>query len=301
MKLNLLPTYVTKKSQAGLFIVLAALLLLLSIAGAIGLVLIGRDAQAKALAAADANRVQYSQAVAYSAAADSVILQATDADRHIKLARAMQEHNTKYTQLYNTVFQYVPSFMRVRSISATPNGPTGATVTLTGTLYSFQQYADAVMALLRIPNVQNVVRSGYTINDRSVPGLNELDSIGTPIRPSESNLPSEPQARMAELIARANAEPDPYTFQNVNNFGTPETDRGALPDSSEVTFVITIDGVQLQTPDPRATIMSGAAGGGAAAAPAMTVPGAAMGRGGVAPGPSTAASGAPARDDDEER
>jgi hypothetical protein len=316
MKLNLLPTYVSKEGQQKTFIALAVLLLLLSIGAAAFMVISARTRLDESIAKSKEPENNYKSALAYSAKADEVILKATDADRHIKLANQMNAHNTVYTELYRRIYDFVPGFMRVRSISAVPVDAQNATVTMTAVLRTYQQYADATMALLRIEGpfigfqpegaaapaaaptaapttpgaaaapapaaaatglrVVNVTRSGYTINDRFVPSLNELDQLGTPIRPGESNLPSDPNERWREQVARAMAQPDPYAFQGIGDYGTTSLDRGAMPEYSEVTFVIQLSGVNLQTPDPRATIMSGAAGGGGPVG-AATVPGAARG------------------------
>jgi hypothetical protein len=304
MKLNLLPTYVSKEGQQRAFIVLAVLVLLLSIAGAAGLILTAKSQEDAALAAAKDQQLQnnYSLAVAYSQRADADILKATDADKHIQLAKAMQEHNTDYLRLYNTVFDYVPSFMRVRSVSGAASSAESVTVTLTGIIETYQQYADAVLSLLRIPGCVNVVRAGYTINDRYVPNLTEEDQSGTAILPGETNLPSDPQLRWQEIINRASGAPDSSAFQNVEGFGTSETDRGVMPGKSEVTFTITITGMDVMAPDPRATVMSrGAAApaGGLGGAPAM---GAMMGAGGPPPGVAGAPAGrgAGAADADED-
>lgn len=294
MKLNLLPTYVSKEGQQRAFIVLAVLVLLLSIAGAAGLILTAASQETAALAAAKDEQLQrnYSLAVAYSQRADADILKATDADKHIELAKAMQEHNTDYLRLYNTVFDYVPSFMRVRSISAAASSSESVTVTMTGIIETYQQYADAVLSLLRIPGCVNVVRAGYTINDRYVPNLTEEDQSGTAILPGESNLPSDPQLRWQEIINRASAAPDSSAFQNVEGFGTIEKDRGVMPGKSEVTFTITITGMDVMAPDPRATVMS--RGAATPAAGVGTPPPAAMMGAGMPAATGASTAGAPA-------
>jgi hypothetical protein len=191
-----------------------------------------------------------------SAYAQDVINQATGIDKNIQLARAMNEHSAKYPDLYDEVLSYVPSFLRVTAISAAAGGADGVTVNLTGVLDTFQQYADANLALLRIPNVQNVVRSNFTIDDSQVPNLSEGDQIGAPVKPGEANLPSDPMERMEEMIARA-ANGTANTYQGVSGFGDPDaTTKGAMPNASLVSFVITIGGKNLQAPDPRATVMA---------------------------------------------
>jgi hypothetical protein len=332
MKLNLLPTYVSKQGQNQVFFVLAALVLLLSIAGSILMVMSGRQRLAAAVERSQTPGPNYQSALAYSAAADQVILQATDADKHIKLANEMSAHNDVYVKLYRTIFQYVPSFMRVRSISAVPTGPDTATVTVTGVIGSYQQYADAVMSFLRISGpppkplaggaapaaapapgavgapaaapaapagpqemrAVNVTRAGFTVNDLFVPSLSETDQLGTPIRPGEANLPSDPTERQAAIIARAQAQPDPFAYQGIGGFGTPDPDRAAMPGMNEVTFVIQLTGVNLQVPVPRSTIFGGAAAGGA---PVGFTGG--FGPGGGAP-PAAGPSGPPMADGGDE-
>lgn len=288
MKLNLLPTYVSKEGQQRVFIVLAVLVLLLSIGGAALMIVLSGQREATALQAAndESLRSRYAQAVAYANRADQDIQLAVDADRHVKLAQAMQEHNTDYLRLYNTVFDYIPSFMRVRSISAAPSNAESVTVTVSAIIETYQQYADSVMALLRIPGCVNVVRSGYVVNDRYVPNLSEDDQIGTAITPGESNLPSDPQLRWQEIINRASNAPDPLAFQNVDGFGSSQTDRGVMPGKSEVTFTITITGMDVMAPDPRATVMS--RGGGAGTTVGMPGPAAPAGGG---RGPNVSESG----------
>jgi len=301
MKLNLLPTYVSKEGQQRAFIVLAVLVLLLSIAGAAGLILVSQQKEATAYAAATdpTLRKQYSDAMAFAQRADADILKATDADKHVKLAQAMQEHNTDYVKLYNTVFDYVPSFMRVRSISASGASENQVTVNLTGVIETYQQYADAVLSLLRIPNCVNVVRSGYTVNDRFVPNLTEEDQTGSPIAPGETNLPSDPQLRWQEIINRASSAPDPLAFQNVEGFGTNETDRGIMPGKSEVSFAITLSGMDVRAPDVRGVVMSRGAGAAPAATGMPGAPGALTG--GPAPAAPAGGRGSAVTEDEDVR
>jgi len=254
MKLNLIPTYVSKEGQSKAFLVLGVLILLLSCGLAFAAKSMAEAKAAASLQAAQDAQQGAADAVAMSLYADRVIAQATGIDKNIKLARAMNEHSATYPDLYDEVLSYVPSFLRVTALSASANGADGVTVNLTGVLDSFQQYADANLALLRIPNVQNVVRSNYSLNDRQVPNLSEADQTGTPVRPGETNLPSDPMQRMEEMINRAQ-NGTANTYQGINGFGDPNaTTKGAGPNSSEVSFVITIGGKNLQAPNPRATI-----------------------------------------------
>jgi hypothetical protein len=256
MKLNLIPTYVSKEGQSKAFLVLGVLILLVSF----GLAFFAKQmAEARAQTAlenATAAQQDAANAVAMSKYADQIIARATGIDKNIKLWTAMRDHSPTYPNLYDEVLSYVPSFLRVTSLTASANGADGVTVNLTGVLDSFQQYADANLALLRIPNVVNVVRSNYSLNDSQVPNLSETDQIGAPVKPGEGNLPSDPMDRMEEMIARAGTG-TANTYQGVSGFGDPEaTRKGPRPNASEVSFVITIAGKNLQAPNPRATIES---------------------------------------------
>lgn len=275
MKLNLIPTYVSKEGQAKVFIALAVLMVLLSCVIAAAMIMLSQQKFAKAKE--DAESRQQAAALAYetSVHADRVIATATGIDKNLKLASAMNVHNSAYINLYDEVLSYVPSFYRVNSITASAGGPNNVTVNLSGYLSSFQQYADANLALLRIPGVTNVVRADYELNDANVPRLVEEDQVGSPLKPNESPLPSDPWARYEALVARA-AEAE-TGFQDLNGFGTEAADKGAAPGYSPVSFTITIAGRNLQAPNPMATIAQrnpapGTQTGGNTPAPATTAP-----------------------------
>jgi hypothetical protein len=190
--------------------------------------------------------------------ADTIIAEMTNIDRNIKLTQAMLDHNRKQVELYREVMSYVPSYYRLTSINSSPTGPDGLTVNMTGVLKTHQQYADLVLALYRMPGVTNVTRSGYAIVDPRVPALNESDQIGTTVKPGEANLPSDPDERMAALIQRAN---QPQGFLGINNFGTENAVKGAMPDWSTVSVTMTITGRNIQPPNPRGTLIQGGTGG----------------------------------------
>lgn len=254
MKLNLVPKHVSKAGQSRGFMVLAIVIVVLTLAGSFLMFAQSNKRLNDAVAAAEQYQQTAADAVVTANDADRVIGQAAIFDRNLKLAQAMLDHNFAYTQLYDDVFAHIPSFFRLNSISATPNGAEGCTVTLTGFLDTFQQYADMNLALLRIPGAVNVARSGYVIDDKYVPNLTETDQNGAPIKPGEAPLPSDPWERWQELERRAAAAPQ--GFQNVNGFGTMGGDKGAMPGFSTVTFTVTIMGRDIQTPDPTATIMA---------------------------------------------
>lgn len=254
MKLNLVPKHVSKAGQSRGMMVMAIAIVVLAAVGAILMMLQSQARLAAAVDKAESHQQGAADAVATANDADRVIAQGAMFDRNLKLATAMLDHNMAYTQLYDDVFAHIPSFFRLNSIAAVPNGAEAATVTLTGYLDTFQQYADMNLALLRIPGAVNVTRSGYVIDDKYVPSLNENDQIGTPVEPGEENLPSDPWERWQELERRAAAAPD--GFLNINGFGTMGGDKGAMPGFSTVTFTVTIAGRNIQPPDPTATIMA---------------------------------------------
>ena len=172
--------------------------------------------------------------------------------RNINLAQAMEAHSKVYPELYNMVRGYIPSFFRLTSLSAAPAGATTSTVTMTGTITTYQQYADVMLALWRMPGAISVSRTGYQLNDPYIPGLTPQDQIGRAVSPNEGNLPDDPMQRLAAM--ESNAQPNSY--QNVGNFGgDPTLTRGAMPTESLVTIQVTLN-KDIETPDPRATLSS---------------------------------------------
>lgn len=290
MKLNLLPTYVSKEGQIRVAYVASGLLVAASVAAAV-LMTVSSNAQLdRAKQRVALWQPKYDQAVATSKRADEIMANSVTIDRNVRLAKAMGEHCSTYPNLYRQVLQYVPSWFRVTSISARPAGQQSS-VTITGVLQTYQQYADVMFALLRIPDAINVGRAGYVLDRKSVPGLNDADQIGSPVRQDEGNLPSDPMARMEELIRRANEAPGAFT--GAGGFGTPEPQKGAMPGWSEITLTVLMNRA-IQTPNPRATL---AAQG---AAPAPTAPaGGAATPGGATPGatPGGAQPARPRQDD----
>lgn len=274
MKLNLLPKSTRRGGGGGggpagaVGIIVFVVMLLVGIGIAAGLWFMGKTAKEKALAEARTEQKRAADALAVAQQAEPIMQSATILDRNLKFANSLQEHNTKYMDLYDTVLDHVPAFCRVTAISADPTGPTDATVTLTGILRTYQEYADTSLALHRIPNVVSVVRSGYTIDEKSVPAASAIDPFGTPLAPGETPLPSGGMERLDALIARAEQEAGNRGFQGVSGYGTESAFKGAMPGSSVVTFVIQIANRPIQVPNPRVTLTSGgAAPGGAPGVP----------------------------------
>lgn len=271
MKLNLLPTYVSKEGQAKTAMVLAVVIFLVCLVASAGLIVFSTNRLATVRGQVEELRPQAQAVLTFSQQADTIIGEVTGIDRNIKLADAMIAHNDAYINLYEEVKGYLPSFFRLRSISATPITQQSSAVTITGVLQSHQQYADMVLALLRMPDAVNVQRSGFVLADPFVPALNEFDQDGRPILPGEANIPSDPMDRLNTLIARAAATPT--GFMNVGGFGTGTVVRDAMPEWSLVSFVVTLNNRDLFAPDARATLRGPAA----AAAPGMGPMGPGMG------------------------
>ncbi|MDR3691706.1 MAG: hypothetical protein P4L46_20170 [Fimbriimonas sp.] len=275
MKLNLLPTTVSKGKQAKSGIVLS---LLIALAGA-GAAIFVSTSSAKALndakAAYEDSKGPAEAAYSKSTEADAIL----NADssvaliRDASLAEAMIKHNDVYPDLYESVRPYVPSFYRVNSMYATPTGAGSSTITLVGTLKTYQQYADLMLAFSRYPGVVSVGRAGYQFNDNIVPNLTPGDQTGTPHKPSEAPVPDDKLARLTYFESQV--QPQGYT--GAGNFGSgTDSTRGAMPDYSLVTVTLTVT-KDLQVPLPRTTLTS--AGGGAASS-AMTAGGPPAGMGG---------------------
>ncbi len=253
MKLNLLPTYVSKEGQLRTAIAGSLILVVLSLVLSVFMILKSRGDLQAAHERADEWKPKAEAAVATAEFADTIIQSATGIQRNIKLAEAMDKHNPVYPDLYREVLGYVPAFFRVSAISATPTGETGCLVTMTGIIHTFQNYADLMLALLRIPGASNVSRAGYQITDPAVPALSEQDQVGFPAKPGETPLPSNPLERLDALIAKGSS--DPGGFTGTGNFGTTDPGpRGAMPDWSQITVTVTLADRKIQTPLPRATL-----------------------------------------------
>ncbi len=269
MKLNLLPTYVSKEKQGRFAVIGSALLAIVGVLAMLFMIRSSRDAvqvqQDRIVAAKpDADR-----AFAISGQADEVMNQARGLILNMNLAEAMNSHSKVYPDLYDEVKQYIPAFYRISSLNAVPNGAESVTIVMTGYLKTFQEYSDLMVALLKIPGATAVSRSGFQLNDPLVPNLVPEAQIARQIKPTDSRIPDNPMDRLDLLIAEAQLT----GFQNAGGFGTHGTPmvRGAMPNQSTVTVAVVIAGKNIQTPDPRGTLAGAAALWGGA--PAVTTPG----------------------------
>jgi hypothetical protein len=282
MKLNLLPATVSKGQKAKTAWLVA---LLISGAGVGGAVFLSLTSTARL----QAERQLYTEmvpkaqeAVEMRNYADEILAQAATVTRNTNLATAMIRHNDKYPDLYNRVLPYVPPFYRLTQIQASAIDNKTATVTMTGVLRTYQQYADLMLALMRIRGAQTISRSGYQSFDQSVPQLTPQDQIGKPRDPSQPGpIPDDPLERLAYYQSQGTA---PGGFEGVGNFGGPtDVQRGPGPQASlvQVTMIIEAD---LTVPNIRGTLQQ--QGSGAAATTAS------------APGAPAAGGGAPGRGDE---
>ncbi|MBX7134329.1 MAG: hypothetical protein K1X67_16775 [Fimbriimonadaceae bacterium] len=261
MKLNLLPTHVSKSGQAKTATIVSLLMVVLSIAAAVFMLTSSKKALADAKQKAMDVKPQADQAVEIAKMADKLIngqppytVPAPLIARNTSLANAMLDHSKVYPDLYREVLQYIPDFFRLTSISAQPSNAQVAQVNMTGVIRSFQEYADLMIALLRMPGAASVTRQGYNLNDMYVPNLITEDQIGIPIRRDQERLSSNSIERLQQLIAGANANTT-TSFQNLNGFGTDEDlTKGAMNGWSEITVTMLVVGKNLQTPNPRETL-----------------------------------------------
>lgn len=266
MKLNLLPTHVSKEGQSKIAWIVMAVMSIASVGAGIFFVAQSNN-ELNAAKERDQNfKPYYDKVVATANRADEIMANSVGINRNIRLADAMDKHNDVYPSLYKEVLNYCPSYFRVLSISAVPLDDKACTVTMQGVIQTYQQYADIMLAMLRIKDAVNVTRAGFTDTRSVVPALNEGDQLGSPVKPGETNLPSDPQARLEELVNRASQAPTGY--QGINGFGDNSEQKGAMPNWSQITITVTL-ARNIQTPNPRATLTSqgGATPSGGGASP----------------------------------
>ncbi len=293
MKLNLLPTTVSKGKQAKSGIFLSALI---AIVGAIVAIFVSTSSS-KALATArqdyEDSRGPAEAAAAKAAEADTILNAPGSVAliRDARLAEAMDKHNDVYPDLYEGLKPYIPSFFRVNSMFATPAAPDSSTITLVGTIKTYQQYADLMLAFSRYPGLVSVGRAGYQTNDEIVPNLSPVDQLGTPHKPTDGPVPEDKLERLTYF--QSQVQPQGYT--GIGNFGSgTDSTRGAMPDYSLVTVTLTTT-KNLMVPLPKSTLSSSgsttsATGGGAGSGLPPGGPGGAGARG--------AGAGAPPSQDD---
>lgn len=262
MKLNLLPTSVNKEAKGRVALIASIVLVLLSALVSVGAATWSANQRDAAIQAAREVEPAAARAVATANEADSIIASAADIIKNTNLAEAMIAHNRVYPDFYDRVTPYIPSFYRINSLSATPSDAATVTLTLTGTIKTHQQYADLMLALMRIPGAQSISRAGYQGNAPVVPSLNQEDQVGAPRLPGEAAPAADPYQRLVALEGAV----QPAGFANIGNFGAEErTARGAMPDWSLVTVTVILRETEkfkanLTVPNPRASLSGGGGG-----------------------------------------
>lgn len=101
------------------------------------------------------------EVVRASKEADEIVAKARIVLTNTALYNEIETRNNAYPDLYDEIKQYIPSFFRVNSMQASSNGEAGSTMVINGTLRTFQQYSDVMIALLRCPLVVAIGRAGY--------------------------------------------------------------------------------------------------------------------------------------------
>jgi hypothetical protein len=283
MKLNLVPTYVSKERQGRTAFVGAFLFIVLGVVASVLMTMSSKSQLAAAIQENEDAKPKAQAAVDTSSQADTIIASATQIIKDTNLATAMVAHNDVYPDFYTKVIlPYIPPFFRINSLSATPIDAATANVTMVGTLKTYQQYTDLVLALMRNPAAISVGRNGFSGEQFMVPGITPEDQIGKYRKTTDPTIPDDPLQKLAYYEAQATP---PTGYLGVGNFGSgSDAERGATPDESLITIQLTVKGA-LQTPDPRATLRTSVAT--AAAAPAATLTtgfGAPTGVGATSPG-----------------
>jgi hypothetical protein len=253
MKLNLLPTYVSKEKATRSAFLLGILIFVVCVVGSVFLYTKAHSDLTASQDGIGKMRGEAQHVKETADYADTVISNARPLLRNTGLAEQMIAHNKVYPDLYDEVKPYIPSFFRVNSMSATSGGPSQATVTLVGVLDSYQQYADLMLALLRIKGVQSISRTGFTNTNPFVPAPTPEDQYGTPRKPGQAPIPDDRLRRLEYFQGQGRVT----GFEGVGGFGSGQNGiRGAMPTSSQVTVTLVLDR-NLQTPDPRATLSAG--------------------------------------------
>ncbi|MEQ1934542.1 MAG: hypothetical protein ABL962_11820, partial [Fimbriimonadaceae bacterium] len=199
----------------------------------------------------DTAKGQAERAVQYVNDANKILQDNRGVILNANLAKSMEEHSAKYPDLFDDVKSYIPSWFRINQLAANPAGADATVVTLTGVIKSQEQYADLMLAMLRVPNVVNVTRTGFTYDNPRVPALTEADQSGRKKKVGDPTIPDDPLDRLELQIASATST----GFQNVGGFGTTAVPmvRTAMPGWADITVQLLIR-KNIQSPDPIAAV-----------------------------------------------
>jgi hypothetical protein len=141
---------------------------------------------------------------------------------------------------------------------------------MTGVLSSYQQYADLMLALMRVQGATSVSRSGYILIDPIVPNLTPEDQIGRPRPENAAPIPDNPLQRLEYFQSQGSTT----GFAGAGNFGTGnDLTRGAMPRDSIVTVTLVVAGHDLRVPDARATLSASGGATPAGGPPTGAAPG----------------------------
>jgi hypothetical protein len=269
VKLNLLPKIVDTTGRAKRAFFGGLLVLIASIVGAYMMQSISAKRLDTAKESEQKAQPMYDKAVATAGEADTMMSKPAVRQLVVNtaLAKAMKGANRLYPDLYDYVRPYIPGFFRITTLSASPIDASTCTVNMTGTVKNAQQYADLMLALLRIPGATGVTRGGFQAEDVVVPSLTLVDQKGKPRLESKAPIPDDPLERLAYF----QNETSPTGYLNAGNFGDTNDAviKGARPGESLINVSVTIP-KGIQTPNPQATIKGLA--GGAATTPAPVTP-----------------------------
>lgn len=290
MKLNLLPKTVGTENRPRNAAILATLFIIACGAGAY---LLNDTAEKKlthakeevATALPEAQKVVKAAKSADDAMADPKVKQLVV---NSALAKEMIEHCYVYPKLYADVIPYIPSYFRLTELSATPVDAKNANLNMTGVIQTYQEYADLMLALMRIPGAQTVGRAGFQQEDMVVPAVTSIDQSGKPRKLSEGPIPDDALDRLTYFEAQT----QPSGYLAAGGFGSGDEGPKLAPFGKSLISVSVLMARPLQTPNPRATLASIGGGGAATAggAAALNVGGPPTGSFGQG-GPGTAPGG----------
>lgn len=258
MKLNLLPTSVTREKTARRAWVVTVLMSLVSIGLSIMMIVTSRKALDEATAAALEVKPKAEQVQATAAQADTIIGKATPFMKNVALVKAIDDHTKVYPEFYAKLMPYLPDFFRIYSMTATPLDAGTVSVQMEGVIKNQVMYNDLMFALLRIPGVQGISRSPITTDWDIVPNLTPDDKVGRIHKQSEPTIPDDAMNRLNLYLGRGGTT----AYLNQGNFGSGlDAARLNMPKWNQVTVAFTMPG-NLQAPNIRAALGAGGGGGG---------------------------------------
>lgn len=251
MKLNLLPTTVNREGRAKSAWFFS---LILVVAGVAAMLFMKQKSELFVTQQKDRiekARPTVEEGVKVVTATEALVTANRGMIMNAQLAAAIGEHSDRYPDLYTEIKGYIPSFFRVTEMGAAPLGPEGTQVNITGIIQTQQQYADLMLALLRIKDVVSVGRTGFNYANALVPPLTEQDQTGRIQNPGDPTWPDDPLARLDAQIAQARST----GFLNEGGFGSTvePMQRGAMPDWSLINIAVIVR-KNTQAPNPIAAI-----------------------------------------------